>query len=146
MYPLRKSHFLCTVYIVTNIYIPTFMNFDLVMNPSVQNMYLPLIISVYSLSHDQRTPDYFLGVDRYWRECKDLQLWAGIGLFYNLLQFLTFVLFITYILYKVSRSWTYFFLLKTTEIWVITIVVVLDQSTVIFQKGWGRGLLQFLWY
>ena len=27
-------------------------------------------------------------------------------LFYNLLQFLTFVLFITYILYKVSRSWT----------------------------------------
>jgi hypothetical protein len=33
-------------------------------------------------------------------------------LFYNLLQFLTFVLFITYILYKVS---TYFFLLKTTQ-------------------------------
>jgi hypothetical protein len=26
-------------------------------------------------------------------------------LFYNLLQFLTFVLFITYILYKESRSW-----------------------------------------
>jgi hypothetical protein len=56
-------------------------------------------------------------------------------LFYNMLQFLTFVLFITYILYKVSRlevgplAETYFFLLKTTQIWVITIVVVLDQST-----------------
>jgi len=24
--------------------------------------------------------------------------------------------------------------------------VVLDQSTVTFQKGWGRGLLQFVWY
>ena len=41
---------------------------------------------------------------------------------------------------------TYFVLLKTTQIWVITIVVVLDQSTVTFQKGWGRGLLQFVWY
>ena len=38
------------------------------------------------------------------------------------------------------------YLLKTTNIWVITIVVVLDQSTVTFQKGWGRGLLQFVWY
>ena len=38
------------------------------------------------------------------------------------------------------------FLLKTTQIWVITIVVVLDQSTVTFQKGWGRGYLQFVWY
>ena len=47
---------------------------------------------------------------------------------------------------RVSRSWTYFFLLKTTQIWVIIIVVVLDQSTVTFQKGWGRGLLQFVWY
>jgi hypothetical protein len=34
---------------------------------------------------------------------------------------------------------TYFFLLKTTQIPVITIVVVLDHSTVTFQKGWGRG-------
>jgi hypothetical protein len=34
---------------------------------------------------------------------------------------------------------TYFFLLKTTQIWIITIVVVLDQSTVAFQKGWGGG-------
>jgi len=25
-----------------------------------------------------------------------------------------------------------------------TICVVLDQSTVTFQKGWGRGLLQFV--
>ena len=41
---------------------------------------------------------------------------------------------------------TYFVLLKTTQIWVITIVVVLDQSAVTFQKGWGRGLLQFVWY
>jgi hypothetical protein len=41
---------------------------------------------------------------------------------------------------------TYFFLLKTTQIWVITIVVVLDQSIVTFQKGWERGLLQFVWY
>ena len=39
-----------------------------------------------------------------------------------------------------------FFLLKTTQIWVITIVVELDQSPVTFQKGWGRGLLQFVWY
>ena len=57
-------------------------------------------------------------------------------LFYNLLQFLTFVLFITYILYKVSRSWTIgrdiFFSAED-----YTNVVVLDQSTVTFQKGWG---------
>jgi hypothetical protein len=46
-------------------------------------------------------------------------------LFYNLLQFLTFVLFITYILYKVSRSWTYFFSAEDYKN-----VVVLDQSTV----------------
>jgi hypothetical protein len=38
----------------------------------------------------------------------------------------------THVLYKLSRSWTYYFLLKTTEI--ITIVAVLDQSTVTFQK------------
>ena len=25
-------------------------------------------------------------------------------------------------------------------------IMVLDQSTVTFQKGWGRGLLQFVWY
>ena len=31
----------------------------------------------------------------------------------------------------------HFFLLKTTQIWVITIVVVFDKSTVTFQKGWG---------
>jgi hypothetical protein len=74
-------------------------------------------------------------------------------LFYNLLQFLTFVLFITYILYKVHLylevgplAETYCFLLKTMQIWVITFVVVLDQYTVTFQKGWGRGLLQFVWY
>ena len=30
-------------------------------------------------SHDQRTPDYFLGVDRDWIECKDRQLWVEIG-------------------------------------------------------------------
>jgi hypothetical protein len=24
--------------------------------------------------------------------------------------------------------------------------MVLDQSTATFQKGWGRGLLQFVWY
>jgi signal transduction histidine kinase len=42
---------------------------------------------------------------------------------------------------NLERSWTIgqtgriFFLLKTTQIWVITIVVVLVQSTVIFQKG-----------
>ena len=35
---------------------------------------------------------------------------------------------------------TYFFLLKTAQIWVITIVVVLDQSTVIFQKKGGGGI------
>jgi hypothetical protein len=29
-------------------------------------------------SHDQRTPDYFLGVDRDWIECKDRQLWVEI--------------------------------------------------------------------
>ena len=74
-------------------------------------------------------------------------------LFYNLLPFLTFVLFITYILYKVHLyleveplAETYCFLLKTMQIWVITFVVVLDQYTVTFQKGWGRGLLQFVWY
>ena len=33
---------------------------------------------------------------------------------------------------------TYFFLLKTTQIWVITIVVVLDPNTVTFQKGLGN--------
>jgi hypothetical protein len=74
-------------------------------------------------------------------------------LFYNLLPFLTFALFITYILYKVHLyleveplAETYCFLLKTMQIWVITFVVVLDQYTVTFQKGWGRGLLQFVWY
>ena len=30
----------------------------------------------------------------------------------------------------------FFVLLKTTQIRVITIVVVLDQSTITFQKGW----------
>jgi hypothetical protein len=30
-------------------------------------------------SHDQRIPDYFLGVDRDWIECKDRQLWVDIG-------------------------------------------------------------------
>jgi hypothetical protein len=45
-----------------------------------------------------------------------------------------------------SLAEKYFFLLKTTQIWVNTIVVVLNQSTVTFQKGWGRGLLQFVWY
>jgi len=30
-------------------------------------------------SHDQRTPDYFLGIDIDWRECKDRQLWVEIG-------------------------------------------------------------------
>ena len=76
---------------------------------------------------------YFTTCFSFWR------LWdlRNNYLFYNLLQFLTCVLFNTYILYRVSRSWTYFFLLKTTQIWVITIVVVLDQSTVTFQKGWG---------
>ena len=63
------------------------------------------------------------------------------NLFYNLLQFLTFVLYFHYLqrinievgpLGKLAE--TYFFLLKTTQIWVITIVVVLDQSTVTFQK------------
>ena len=29
-------------------------------------------------SHDQRTTDYFLGVDRDWIECKDRQLWIEI--------------------------------------------------------------------
>jgi len=29
-------------------------------------------------SHDQRTPDYFLGVDRDWIERKDRQLWLEI--------------------------------------------------------------------
>jgi hypothetical protein len=29
---------------------------------------------------------------------------------------------------------------------VFTICVVLDQSTVTFQKGWVRGYLQFVWY
>ena len=29
-------------------------------------------------SHDQRTPDYLLGVDRDWIECKDRQLWVEI--------------------------------------------------------------------
>ena len=71
-------------------------------------------------------------------------------LFYHLPQFLTFVLFITYILYKVFRSWTIgrniFFSAEDYTIWIITIVVVLDQSTVTFQKGWGRELLQFVWY
>jgi hypothetical protein len=76
-------------------------------------------------------------------------------LFYNLLQFLTFVLY-WFPTKNLHRSWTIAigqtgrknFLLKTTQIWVITIVVVLllDQSTVTFQKGWGRGLLQFVWY
>ena len=74
-------------------------------------------------------------------------------LFYNLLQFLTCVLY-WFPTKNLNRSWTIgigqtgrnFFLLKTTQIWVITIVVVLDQSTVTFQKGWGRGLLQFVWY
>ena len=86
-------------------------------------------------------------------------------LFYNLLQFLTFVLFITYMLYKVkvSRSWTIgrdiFFstedytnmsyynccgirpkqsnISKRMGEEVITICVVLDQSTVIFPKKGG---------
>ena len=57
-----------------------------------------------------------------------------------MLQFLTFVLFITYILYKVSRSWTIgrdiFFSAED-----YTNVVVLDQSTVTFQKGWGEGVI-----
>ena len=74
-------------------------------------------------------------------------------LFNNLLQFLTCVLY-WFPTKNLDRSWTIgigqtgriFFLLKTTQIWVITIVVVLDQSTVTFQKGWGRGLLQFVWY
>jgi hypothetical protein len=50
---------------------------------------------------------------------------------------------------NLERSWTVgqtgriFFLLKTTQIWVITIVVVLVQSTVIFQKGWGSGYLHY---
>jgi hypothetical protein len=77
-------------------------------------------------------------------------------LFYNLLQFLTFVLY-WFPTKNLDSSWTigqtgriffcaedytnmsYYelFLLKTTQIWVITIVVVLDQSTVTFQKGWG---------
>jgi hypothetical protein len=30
-------------------------------------------------SHDQRTQDYFLGIDRDWIECKDRQLWVEIG-------------------------------------------------------------------
>jgi hypothetical protein len=62
-------------------------------------------------------------------------------LFYNLLQFFTFVLY-WFPTKNLDRSWTIgqtgrIFLLKTTQIWVITIVVVLDQSTVTFQKGWG---------
>jgi hypothetical protein len=56
-------------------------------------------------------------------------------LFYNLLQFLKFVLY-WFPTKNLDRSWTigqtgrFFFPLKTTQIWVITIVVVLDQSTV----------------
>ena len=72
-------------------------------------------------------------------------------LFYNLLQFLTCVLY-WFPTKNLDRSWTIgigqtgriFFLLKTTQIWVITIVVVLDQSTVTFQKGWGGGIYN-LW-
>ena len=67
------------------------------------------------------------------------------NLFYNLLQFLTFVLNFHYlhIIYIEVRpldklAETYFFLLKTTQIWFITTVVVLDQSPVTFQKG-GEG-------
>jgi hypothetical protein len=60
-------------------------------------------------------------------------------LFYNLLQFLTFVL------WTIGRD--IFFCWRLHKyVRVITIVVVLDQSTVTFQKGWGRGLLQFVWY
>ena len=74
-------------------------------------------------------------------------------LFYNLLQFLTFVLY-WFPTKNLDRSWTIGigqtgkkkFLLKTTQIWVITIVVVLGQSTLTFQRGWGRRLLQFMWY
>ena len=77
--------------------------------------------------------------------------------------FPTFILywFPTFVLYwfptkNLDRSWTIligigqtgriFFLLKTTRIWIITIVVVLGQRTVTFQKGWGKELLQFVWY
>ena len=47
---------------------------------------------------------------------------------------------------KLGKLADIFFLLKSTQIRVITIVMVLDQSTVTFQKGWGRGYLQFVWY
>jgi hypothetical protein len=65
----------------------------------------------------------------------DYKFLRNNNLFYNLLQFLTFVLYFHYLhriyievgpLGKLTE--TYFFLLKTTQIWVITICVVLDQN------------------
>ena len=92
-------------------------------------------------------------------------------LFDNLLQLLTFVLF-WFPTKNLDRSWTIgqtgriFFsvedytnmsyynccgirpkhsnISKRVVKGVITICLVLDQSTVIFQKGWG--VLQFVWY
>ena len=50
-------------------------------NPHVTKVNPPFwLLPVWSHDNftDQRTPDYFLGVDRDWIECKDRQLWVDI--------------------------------------------------------------------
>ena len=70
----------------------------------------------------------------------DYEVWEIIIYFTTCFSFLTFVLywFPTKNLDRPLRKLTeFFFLLKTTQIWVITIVVVLDQSTNISKGGGG---------
>ena len=62
-------------------------------------------------------------------------------LVYNLLQFYTDFPTKNLEVGPLGKLAEFCFLLKTTQIWVITIVVVVDQSTVTFQKEWGRGYL-----
>ena len=74
MYLLRKSHFLYTIYIVTNLCTPTFMSFDLVMFicsehifsinnccilPCIQYIYQNKNIKVTSTERDSNNISYF---------------------------------------------------------------------------------------